>query len=586
MPLDADHGLNALWASLLVEECLRQGVDTFCLSPGSRSTPLTAAVARHPGAQRLVGLDERAAAFCAVGYARATGRPAVLICTSGTALANYLPAVIEAESERLPLLICSADRPPELRDAGANQTIRQPGMLAPYVRWQYDLPCPDPHVPATWVLTTIGQALYHARRAPAGPVHLNWMFREPLTPQPAAVPPAVLSNLQSWAAGDAPFTRFHPPDLKLSAGSVAQFMAQAARARRGLVVLGALHTPAERGAARRLIDRLGWPAAADITSGLRLGTRPPIIPYFDQILLADAPAPDTVLHLGGAVISKRYLEYITRCRPARHLLVARHPYRHDPSHSVTERLEADLPALVEALPPDWQPAADPTWLAGWQHASAAVAAQLATLTDTLGEMAVARLVTQHIRPEAALFLGNSMPVRDFDMYATAEGPAVPVAANRGASGIDGNLASAAGLAVGLGRPVTAVVGDLTALHDLNSLWLLQTITPPVTVIILNNQGGGIFSFLPVRDLTDIFEPYFGTPHPLTFEQLAAGFNLPYAQPTTPEAFCQAYTTAQELGRPAVIEVRSEREANWQAHRRLQAGLRHQLAAVGAWEQLS
>ncbi len=584
MPLDANHGLNALWASLLVEECLRQGVDYFCLSPGSRSTPLTVAVARHPQARRIVCLDERAAAFHAVGYARATGRPAVLICTSGTALANYLPAVIEAESDRLPLLICSADRPPELRDAGANQTIRQPGMLAPYVRWQHDLPCPAPDLPAAMALTTVGQALYQAQRSPAGPVHLNWMFREPLVPQPQTVPPATLHGLEAWSAGAAPFTRFHPPQLTPPAASIKRLIEVVNSARQGLVMVGNLHTADERAAARRLIERLGWPTAADITSGLRLGTHAPIIPYFDQVLLANVPPPDTALHIGGAVVSKRYLEYITRSRPARHLLVARHPYRHDPTHSLTDRLEVDLPALVDALPPDWQPARESAWLAGWQRASVVVAHRLATLVDDLGEMAVARLVTRHIRPDAALFLGNSMPVRDFDMYAAAEGPAVPVAANRGASGIDGNLASAAGLAVGLARPVTAVVGDLTALHDLNSLWLLQTIPQPVTVILLNNQGGGIFSFLPIRDLADVFEPYFGAPHPLTFEQLAAGFGLPYFQPTTPDAFRQAYSAAQQLHRPAVIEVRSDRAANWQAHHNLQAELRRLVNEATPWEQ--
>lgn len=568
-----DQGLNALWAGLLVEECCRQGIDYFVLSPGSRSTPLTVATARRQSVRRVVAYDERGAAFHALGYARATGRPAVLICTSGTAAANYLPAVIEAHMDRVPMLICSADRPPELRDTGANQTIPQPDLFTPYVRWRYDMPCPTDDIAPTMVLTTVAQALHRAQRAPAGPVHLNWMFREPLAPTPALLSADYLAPLAPWQAGNASYTRYAIPQLAPDLADVTALAAILNATQRGVVVLGRL-TTAERLAARALAEALGWPVFPDLVSGWRLGAlESPFIPYYDQVLLNAAPDPETILHLGGPLLSKRALGWLGRGRARHTLVVGAFPDRYDPTHGVNWRLEAHLTALWPALQPYLRPSGDPAWLDAWRRRSLAVDAALDAYLGgrpDLNEISLARLISRHIHPEASLMVGNSMPIRDMDMYAAAAGPAIWLAANRGASGIDGNIATATGLAAGRQSPLTLVLGDLACLHDLSSLTLLRELPYPVTLVVVNNQGGGIFDFLPVRQATDVFEPYFGTPHDYRFGPIAAAFGLPYVTANDTAEFRAIYQASQASGRHNLIEIRTDRAANWRLHTALQS----------------
>lgn len=571
--LPVDQGLNALWAGLLVEECLRQGIDYFCLSPGSRSTPLTVAVARQPRARRLVAYDERGAAFHALGYARATGRPAVLICTSGTAAANYLPAVIEAHMDHIPMLLCSADRPPELRDTGANQTIPQPDLFTPYVRWRSDMPCPTEDIPPTMVLTTVAQALHRAQRSPAGPVHLNWMFREPLAPMPGRLTADYLTPLTAWLAGDAPYTRHTLPLLAPDLAAVATLAEILNATQRGVVVMGRL-AAGERPAARALADALSWPTCPDLASGWRLGAPdPPLIPYYDQVLLNAAPEPETILHLGGPLVSKRALGWLGRGRARHTLVINPYPDRYDPTHVVNWRLEAHLAALWPALRPHLRPEGDPAWLAAWRQRSQTVDVALDTFLEIqsgLNEISLARLISRHIRPDATLMVGNSMPIRDMDMYAATDGPAVWLAANRGASGIDGNIATATGLAAGRQGPTTLVLGDLACLHDVSSLTLLRELPYPLTIVVVNNQGGGIFDFLPIRQASDVFEPYFGAPHAYRFGPIAAAFGLEYAEAHTAAEFRALYQAAQAGGRHSLIEIRTDRAANWHLHTALQS----------------
>lgn len=577
-----DQGMNAVWAALLVAECVRQGADYFCLSPGSRSTPLTVAAARQPQARRIVAYDERGAAFHALGYARATGRPAVLICTSGTAAANYLPAVIEAAMDHVPMLICSADRPPELRATGANQTIHQPDLFTPYVRWRFDVPCPTPEIPAAMWLTTIDQAWHQACRAPAGPVHLNCMFREPLAPTPSVVNAAYLQPLAPWLAGTEPFTRYSAPQLLPDPSALAALAAVLNRTQRGVIVVGRLADAAERQAARALCLALQWPTWPDLASGLRLDSaESPFIPFFDQVLLNPAPSPETILHLGGPLVSKRALEWVGRASTAHPITIADFPERYDPQHVGGLRLEAHLAALWPALQDRLQPQADPAWLAFWRQRSALVAQALATFVaedGALNEIAVARLVSRHIPPGSALFVGNSMPIRDLDMFAPADGPATPVMTNRGASGIDGNIATATGVAAGRQGPVTLLIGDLACLHDLSSLTLLRELPYPLTLVVVNNQGGGIFSFLPIRQATDVFEPYFGTPHGFHFGEIAAAFGMTYARAGDSAEFFAHYRAAQVAHRHTLIEVVTDRQANWQLHQALQKRLQQALSA--------
>lgn len=584
MGIDAPNR-NHLWARLLVGELLRLGAAHFTVAPGSRSTPLAHAVAALAPHACTVHFDERGAAFHALGCARATGRPAVVICSSGSAVANLFPAVVEARMARAPLVLLTADRPPELLDCGANQAIDQWKIFGGHAVWQAALPCPNPAVPAAYVPGIAAQAVRRALGPPGGPVHLNCAYREPLAPiATGECFTDELAALGGWAAGEAPRTRHFVAPPAPDAAARAALCAFVAGAKRGVLLVGQLERAAERAAAARLAEALGWPALADVASGLRLGnTAPPFVPHYDQLLLSErfraAFQPDAVLHLGGAITSKRVNEHLAALRP-NYALVAPHPERQDPAHQVTLRIESDIAACCGALLDGKDPAAGTAWGGDFAAWSAELAGALDAWLDAqpaLTEMAVARIASRARPMGATLYLGSSMPIRDMDMYGDAAAAPGPVAANRGASGIDGNIACAAGHADGTGAPVVAVLGDLAALHDLNSLALLRGARAPVALVVVNNDGGGIFHFLPVAEHADHFERFFGTPHGMDFRQAAGQFGIDYAAPATAAELSQAIQRTLDAGGVALIEVRTLRDENIAAHRALQAALRDAMA---------
>ena len=564
---------NRLWAHLIVEELLRCGVDFFCVAPGSRSTPLVAALAANEKARRLIHFDERGTAFAALGHARATQRPAAWITTSGTAVANGLPAVVEAATDGVPMVLLTADRPPELRQTGANQTIDQPDIFGDYVRWRFDLPAPDPGIDPAMVLTTVDQAAYRAGRTPQGPVHLNLMFREPFLSDPEDED--VLSGPFSWVHGDKPYTSYAATKPAVDALEIYRLLETLRPVRRGLVVAGRLASRKQGEAVLRLAGTLGWPLLPDVGSQVRLGADSKnLATHYDALLAGDSfalsHAPEAVVHVGGRALSKRLEQFLARSRPDPYVVVRENPFRLDPAHRVTHSVEVDVldfcAALVRAATED-PPAMDPSWTAGWREASEEVGRHLdGILSGVPNEPFVARVVSKNVPQGHGLVAASSMPVRDLDTYAAADGAPVPIAANRGASGIDGTVATAAGFARGLGRPVTLLIGDLALLHDLNSLAMLRDVH--VIIVALNNDGGGIFSFLPIAGQGEFFEPYFGTPHGVGFEPAARMFGLRYEHPGTTEEFVEAYGSACARGSSTLIEVNTDREENVALHRRI------------------
>lgn len=581
--------LNHLWAQLLIDELTRSGVDTFFLAPGSRSTPLTTAVARHPAAHAIVHFDERGTAFATLGYGRATGRPAGWVTTSGTAVANGLPAVVEGATDGVPMLLLTADRPPELRDTAANQTIDQVKIFGEYVRWQMDLPTPTTDIAPAMVLSTADQAVHRATRAPAGPVHLNCMFRKPLEPQPDGADYTDYTRaLSDWAAQSTPYTRYPATTLASDPASIDTVAAVVRTTEHGLLVAGRLDTEAERSAVSRLAEQLGWPLIPDVTSGLRFGgAAARRIAFADQVLtdasFRDAMQPEAVLHVGGRFVSKRLQQYVEAARPTHHIVVRPDPARIDPGHQVTQHIESDVTAFCAALAEHVTSPEQTAWTRQWAAATDAVqdAVERALLRDdaSLSEPFVAHHVTQRVPDAQALVLASSMPVRDANRYGATDGAAVPVVANRGASGIDGTVATAAGVAAARAAPATLLIGDLALLHDLNSLALLGEV--PVIVVVVNNHGGGIFHFLPIAKHTDVFEPYFATPHGCSFEHAAACFDLPYKRPETRDDFERAYRHACEQGMSALIEVQTDREANRDLHETLEQQARRAVQSACA-----
>lgn len=563
---------NRLWAYLLVEELVRCGVGLFCVAPGSRSTPLVAALAAHPRARSLVHFDERGTAFAALGYARATGRPAAWITTSGTAVANGLPAVVEASTDGIPMVLLTADRPPELRQTGANQTIDQPDIFGDYVRWRFDLPAPDLAMDPAVVLTTVDQAAYRATRAPGGPVHLNLMFREPFLPDGDEDLPAPTS----WRESGVPYTRYAATRPAVDAAEIRDLGEVLRPVGRGLLVAGRLTSRKQGEAALRLAGALGWPLLPDVGSQIRLGTEQDglVIPYYDALLASEefsaAHVPEAVIHLGGRSLSKRLEQFLGRSGPDPYIVARENPFRLDPAHSVTHSVEVDIVDFCSSLAgvvTEGSRGRDTAWAAGWREASEEVGRHLdGVATTELHEPFVARSVSQNVPSDHGLVVASSMPIRDLDTYATTGGAPVPVAANRGASGIDGTVATAAGFARGLDGPVTLLIGDLALLHDLNSLALLREVR--AIVVVINNDGGGIFSFLPVSSQRQFFEPYFGTPQGVGFEPAARMFGLDYEMPGDHAGFVGAYRRACSRGSSTLIEVRTERGENLSLHREL------------------
>lgn len=568
---------NRLWADLIVEELVRSGVTFFCVAPGSRSTPLVAALAANERAESLVHFDERGTAFAALGYARATGRPAAWITTSGTAVANGLPAVVEAATDNVPMILLTADRPPELRETGANQTVVQPNIFGGYPRWSFDLPAPDLNVDPAMVLTTVDQAVYRARRAPSGPVHLNLMFREPFLPDPGE--DVDLDLPDRWSESTEPYTRYAATQPSASAAEVERIWREIRGIERGLVVAGRLRSREQGEAAVRLAEVLGWPLLPDAGSQVRLGVRSKsLVPYYDALLAGEpfkeAHAPEAVLHLGGRALSKRLEQFLAASRPDPYVVVRENPFRMDPSHIVTHSVEADIVRFCDGLAEaavEHRAGGDAAWTEGWRGISTRVdrtIEEIVSETGKLNEPLVARTISRHIPEGHGLCVASSMPIRDLDTFAAADGAAAPVAANRGASGIDGTVATAAGFARGLGRPVTLLTGDLALLHDLNSLALVRGL--PMVVVVLNNDGGAIFSFLPVARREEFFEPYFGTPQGVSFEHAAAMFGLGYERPSSGAELVETYRAASDRNGPTLIEVQTDREENVDLHRRVLA----------------
>ena len=577
--MKTDHvTLNQYWADLIIEELVRSGINYFCLGPGSRSTPLVVAAARHSAVELLVCPDERSLGFHALGYGRAQGSPAAVITTSGTAVANLYPAVVEASAGHVPIVLLTADRPPELIDCGANQTIQQNRFFGNYVRWHADLPCPDSNISPTMLLTTVDQAVYRSKTGSPGPVHLNCRYREPLEPSTAAPPTESNPHLQAWQDNRTPFTRYSKPQQILPQSQLQALTELIENTDRGMIIAGHLTSPAQRESLLKLARTTQWTTYADICSGLRFSSLPlHPLRYYDQQLLS-APfnqhvKPEVVLHFGGPTTSKRLWQYFDQHRPQRYLVVKETPHRYDPAHYVTDHLQADLVTACRNLSEGLTCRPRGSFAAFFQAQAPPIDAlidQMIQEADVLTEPFVSRSISEMIPESTCLFLSNSMPVRDMDLYARTIDKPVLVGTNRGVSGIDGIVSTATGFAAGHQKMLTLVIGDLAMLHDLNALSLLPKVNLPIVIVVINNQGGGIFDFLPIAQYPDVFEPYFVAPHDFNLAGACQTFKIPYTPTHDRKTFTQSYQAAVTEKRTTLIEVFTNRQANLKLRKQIKS----------------
>jgi 2-succinyl-5-enolpyruvyl-6-hydroxy-3-cyclohexene-1-carboxylate synthase len=557
-----NHGDIALaCTSLLIDELTRGGVTHARVSPGSRSTPLALAASRHPGMNVHIHLDERSAAFVAMGIARASGRPAAVICTSGTAVANWLPAVVEASMSRVPLLLLSADRPPDLRHTGANQTIDQIEIFGGYVRWFVDADLPEVRGDASRYWRSLGErAVAAADGPPAGPVHLNLPFREPLLPSGASV------DLGDAACADVPSSENGAmQDPSPSEREVADLARMVGSSPRGIIVATGTRAPLNHSLAA-LTAAAGWPLIAEPTSGLRL----PDVSLSSGTLLAgneafrSAHVPDMVLQIGAAPTSRAMLTLVGEAK--RLVIVDPDEVIADPARHAEWTLSCDPNVLVDAITKHLENTARKTWLAEWRAADTSVRAAVDALIDSWDEPfegRIARDVAATLPDGATLVVASSMPVRDLDAY-MASRTGLRVIANRGASGIDGTVSTAVGVATSTSTPTWALLGDLALLHDSSALLWAATRIRGLTLVVVNNRGGGIFAMLPQAGLDARERDLFETPHDVDIAALARASGAAYRAVVRAADLHDAVLEPTTAGL-RIVEVRSEMRSNAERH---------------------
>ncbi|MCB1075538.1 MAG: 2-succinyl-5-enolpyruvyl-6-hydroxy-3-cyclohexene-1-carboxylic-acid synthase [Simkania sp.] len=561
--------LNEKWAKLLIKELIHQGVRYFCIAPGSRSTSLTVAASEHPLANTFVHFDERALCFHALGYAKATGIPAAVIVTSGTAVGNLMPAVMEAHNDHVPMILLTSDRPPELRQTGANQTADQVKMFQNFVRWQEDFPCPDPHISPAFIGSTIATALAHALSAPAGPVQLNCMFREPFFENETEnTHPSYERSIKGSQ------TQITLGEKHLAETQIEKLCDELSEHEKGVIVVGALPPNTSLEPLFTLSRLLQWPLFPDILSPLRSHVQAEgMVPTYDLILksmsLNEDLTPDAILQFGNRFVSKKLLEWIRLKKPKCHTLVADHEWRMDPLHSLTHRVVADPWQVMEGLSKHLPGRAPAPWLQCWKEMNRITQKTLTHFFQEkkdLTEPALFHHLSRWIGEDRSLFIGNSLPIREADALFAPKQNCGPVFGNRGVSGIDGNIATATGIAKGLRKPLLAIMGDLTFLHDLTSLAQLKNSPVPITLLVINNDGGGIFSFLPIAKRKAVFEQFFVTPHGLNLEHAAPLFGLKYEKVTTldeMETALQSGTTQSKI-----LEMCTDRDETLALHKEI------------------
>ena len=562
-----------------VDELVRCGLRAACTSPGSRSAPLVLTLARERRLRCYSHVDERCAGFFAVGLAKATGAPVAVSCTSGTAAAELLPAVIEAWEARVPLIVLTADRPPELREVGAGQAIDQLKLYGRAAKWFFEV---GTHAPSPtsvrWIRSLACRAYWTALEGRPGPVHLNWPLREPLVPSepPAPEPPTPAGPPWAGRPGGQPWVGRVPATRQPTSQS-ASALAGVLRARPRGVVIAGRH---ERGdglapAAQVLAHRAGYALLADPLSGARAG--PAAVTHYDILLrhsaFAARHAPEVVLRVGDLPTSKPLRQWLAGAGGAVQLAIDAEDSWQDPDGVLSGVLRADPEATMWALADrvgDHRPAS--SWLEEWRAADDAVATVVEdVLGSELSEPAVARELGRRLPAEATLFVASSMPVRDVETFWPARPRPPRVLSNRGANGIDGTVSSAFGTAAAGRGPTALLIGDVALAHDIGGLIAARRLGVDLTIVLLDNGGGGIFDFLPIATQTDVYEEHVATPPGLRFDRAAALYGIDHHRAETDlGGFGELLDRA--LGRPGttMIEVPIERAANLDLHRRVWA----------------
>ena len=569
-----------------VDELARSGVRHVCVSPGSRSTPLALTIAGHSSLRIWMHLDERSGSFFALGLARALGEPVALLCTSGTAAANFLPAVVEANGSGVPLLVLTADRPPELRNVGAAQTIDQNRLYGAHAKWFVDVALPEetPDL-LRYARTLAARATALSKATPAGPVHLNFPFREPLVPAQVGPPPEASADVvEAWRGrpDGAPWVRVEDSLPTLSESAARDLAKMLENAERPLIVCGPQPDASLAGPLSAMARSLGAPLLVDPLSQIRWGAHDHdvLIDRYDAALrhypAADSLSPDVVLRIGSIPTSKTLNEYLKRQSGVPLVVVdaSRWP---DPSLLASQMIHVQprlaCESVLALLESGRTRKVDSAWLTRWREMNStsndAIERYMCTLDEAFEGRVLSDVVAGLPSP-STLFVSSSMPVRDLDAFGAGDARSIRVLANRGANGIDGVVSSAMGAAAAnrelKAGPLVLVIGDVALYHDMNGLLAAKLHQLDATIVVINNDGGGIFSFLPQSAHDEHFEKLFGTPHGLTFESAAALYGARYNCVDNSASLRESLADGIAGSGLHIIEIETDRARNVELHR--------------------
>lgn len=555
--------IKNLHAHLIIEELLRLGVEYFCLAPGSRSTPLVYEVAKNKSTRDFIHYDERGLGFHALGYAKAKKKPAVIIITSGSSLSNLFPAVIEAHYSHIPLLILSGDRPFELGECGSNQAIDQVKFFHRYANWQSDLPLHDEKLPIRSILSTVDLAYQNSLE---GPVHLNLRFREPFLQEVEVENP---NEFLLWKNSLKPHQNYFqsskntlPLNLDLSP--------------KGLIILGKDSSKEDLFSISKIAQDLGYPIYADILAPRSDCISKFLIPHFEAVVKAQKLLDvETVLQFGGPFTSKPLLQYLQKHPLKSYYLVENKLKRSDPLHLGSIHVLCSSEAFYSSIKKVTFKK-DPKWLQGFHDKSLKITHFLEGYfkkDSSLTEPFVLRSTFKQALDNQIFYIASSMPIRDALFFGQLKN-SIQIYCNRGASGTDGNLATAFGISQAENKPITIVIGDVAFLYDLNSLAQLKEIKYPPRIIVINNSGCGIFNFLPIKKQDDIFDRYFQVPHSFHFDGTAKQFGLDYHQPRSQAEF-DAILSNQSMN-PQLIEIITQSHDNLILHQKIEHEIKQTL----------
>lgn len=577
-----DHIENLTkYTANFIDELVCSGLRHVVISPGSRSTPLAVLFAAHDQVNDWIHVDERAAAFFALGIAKETKRPVALVCTSGTAAANYFPAIAEAYYSRIPLIILTADRPHELRDIGASQTMNQINMYGTFVKKSFEMAPPSSKEEMLrYVRNRAARAMQIAQADNPGPVHLNFPFQEPLMPKVNAI-----YNADNHL--DHSYNRSYAGRKSLSIEMLEQFINKLKDKEKGVLVCGPQTDEALIPLLTALSEKMQIPLLADPLSQVRTGShsKDTIISTYDALFkseqLRKKLQPDYIIRFGAMPISKHYSFYVQEHHRAMQFVIEHSDEVREPTNHATEYILADsvrfCEDLLRILPDESR---ETKWLKQWQNYERISLEQLRTATEEqLTEGSVIAQLLENVPDNSRLFVANSMPIRDVDTFLRPMDKRMTIYANRGLSGIDGTIATALGVAAASKEHVFLIIGDLSFYHDLTSLQLAKRHRLNLTILLINNEGGGIFSFLPQAEDETYFEHLFGTPLELDFHHAVKMFKGTYFLATDRKTFKDKLPEVIETNGIKVLEVRTNRKENVLWHREVWGNIAKRLNDV-------